>query len=50
MQFDVDFSLNNRNFKAKMGNIIEVGGGTEASYNEGYEAGQKAEYDRFWNV
>lgn len=27
MQFDVDFSLNNRNFKAKMGNIIEVGGG-----------------------
>lgn len=57
MHFDVAFSLNNRNFKAKFGNVIEVGGDTETAYNngyadgeaKGYEAGQKAEYDRFWD-
>lgn len=49
MIFDVDFSLNNRNFKAKFGNVIEVGGDTEGAYNEGYEEGQQAEYDRFWD-
>lgn len=42
MIFDVDFSLNNRNFKANFGNVIEVGGDTEALYNEGYEAGKEA--------
>lgn len=49
MNFDVDFSLNNNNFKANFGKVIAVGGDTEAAYNEGYEAGQKAEYDRFWD-
>lgn len=52
MIFDVDFSLNNRNFKANFGKVIEVGGDTETAYNSGYadgeQAGQKAEWNRFW--
>lgn len=54
MIFEVDFSLNNRNFKANFGKVIEVGGDTETAYNSGYadgeQAGQKAEYDKFWDT
>lgn len=41
--FDMD-----EGFKAAVDNI-ETGGNTEAAYNEGVEAGKKAEYDRFWD-
>ena len=42
--FDMD-----EGFKAAV-DSIETGGDTEAAYNEGVEAGKKAEYDRFWDA
>ena len=39
MTFDVEFYVNNRNFKAEFGKVIQVGGDTEAAYNEGHKVG-----------
>jgi hypothetical protein len=41
--FDMD-----EGFKSAV-EVIEVGGDTEAAYNDGVEAGRKAEYDAFWD-
>lgn len=42
--FDMD-----KGFKAAV-ESIELGGDTEAAYNEGVEAGKQAEYDAFWDA
>lgn len=39
----------NEGFKAAVEGI-SIGGDTEAAYNEGVEAGRKAEYDAFWDA
>lgn len=44
----IPFDMDN-GFKAAVDNI-ETGGDTEDAYNEGVEAGKKAEYDRFWDA
>lgn len=38
----------NRSFK-QTAMISALGGSTDESYDEGYEAGKQAEYDRFWS-
>ena len=45
MNFDVDFSLNNRNFKADFGKVVKVGGDTETAYNQGYDNGYQEGYN-----
>jgi hypothetical protein len=49
-ELTANFSENEQRINAEFDSVIAVGVDPEVVYNEGYEAGQKAEYDRFWDI